>query len=230
MDRNLIHQQGIVVMEKRQAIILSALVTVLVCGVFALGVGLGVQSKPVKVCKSVDPLLLLGEIQKDKAAAAEEKKDVELSFHTALLEPDDPDREAELPPSNTPSDPASRPSEVTGAAGVPILNGVEPAILPETVSKDPGTFSLQVGSFKTIWKAKLFAENLQKKGYETSIVTAPDPEAGDGKKIYRVRVGRFERKGEAITYRQKFETKERIPSFVVKRTFKSEDNTPGNLD
>ncbi len=77
-----------------------------------------------------------------------------------------------------------------------------------------GEYTLQVISYDQLAAANEFAEALRARGHQAFVVTADVPERG---RYYRVRIGPFDTKHQADTYRARFETQERMNTFVVKR-------------
>jgi cell division septation protein DedD len=76
----------------------------------------------------------------------------------------------------------------------------------------PGGFQLQVSSFKTQPEADAFAAALRRRGHKAYV----EPAQVKGRGLwYRVRVGPFKYKHSAVIYRQEFEAKERMVTFIV---------------
>jgi cell division septation protein DedD len=76
----------------------------------------------------------------------------------------------------------------------------------------PGGFQLQVSSFKTQGEADGFAAALRRRGHKAYV----EPAQVKGRGLwYRVRIGPFKYKHSAIIYRQEFEAKERMVTFIV---------------
>ena len=76
----------------------------------------------------------------------------------------------------------------------------------------PGGFQLQVSSFKTQPEAESFAAALRRRGHRAYV----EPAQVKGRGLwYRVRIGPFKYKRSAAIYRQDFEAKERIVTFIV---------------
>lgn len=76
----------------------------------------------------------------------------------------------------------------------------------------PGGFQLQVSSFRTEKKALEFADRLRRSGHRAHVVPATVSSKGTW---YRVRVGPFKNKWEAMRYRKEFEQREHIVTFLV---------------
>jgi cell division septation protein DedD len=76
----------------------------------------------------------------------------------------------------------------------------------------PGGHQLQVSSFKTQEEADRFASALRRRGHRAYIEPANVPGRG---LWYRVRIGPFKYRHSAVIYRQEFEAKERLVTFIV---------------
>lgn len=76
----------------------------------------------------------------------------------------------------------------------------------------PGGYQLQVSSFQTEQEANGFAEALRRRGHKAYVQSAYVRGRGQW---YRVRIGPFKYRRSAEIYRQDFEAKERIVTFVV---------------
>lgn len=76
----------------------------------------------------------------------------------------------------------------------------------------PGGYQLQVSSFKTQGEADAFAAALRRRGHKAYV----DPAQVKGRGTwFRVRVGPFKYRRSAVIYRQEFEAKERMVTFIV---------------
>ena len=71
---------------------------------------------------------------------------------------------------------------------------------------------MQVSSFRTSKQANEFAERLRRSGHSAPVETALVPSKGEW---YRVRIGPFKSKWDAMRYRKEFEQREHIVSFLV---------------
>jgi len=81
----------------------------------------------------------------------------------------------------------------------------------EVETGGPGGFQLQVSSFKTDAEAQGFAAALRRRGHKAHV----EPAEVKGRGMWhRVRIGPFKYKRSAEIYRQEFEAKERIVSFI----------------
>lgn len=97
----------------------------------------------------------------------------------------------------------------------------------ETVETVPpgmsGGYQLQVSSFKQASEAEAFAAALRRRGHRAYVEAAEVKGRG---LWHRVRIGPFKYKRSAVIYRQDFEAKERLVSFIVdppKTTVKIKD-------
>jgi len=75
-----------------------------------------------------------------------------------------------------------------------------------------GVFAVQLGSFQQVERARIFSENLAAKGYQPYILNSAMP---DGTMTYRVRIGRFVTREEAMSLAGRIEAKEKISVFVT---------------
>jgi cell division septation protein DedD len=75
-----------------------------------------------------------------------------------------------------------------------------------------GGYQLQVSSFKTSAEAEAFAGALRHRGHRAYVESADVKGRGTW---YRVRIGPFKYKHAAVIYRQDFEAKERMVTFIV---------------
>lgn len=76
----------------------------------------------------------------------------------------------------------------------------------------PGGYQLQVSSFKQREEAEPFAAALRRRGHRAYVEPAYVPGRG---LWHRVRIGPFKYKHSAVIYRQDFEAKERLVTFIV---------------
>ncbi|MBM4358481.1 MAG: SPOR domain-containing protein [Deltaproteobacteria bacterium] len=79
-------------------------------------------------------------------------------------------------------------------------------------SGGPGGYQLQVSSFKTREEAEAFALALRRRTHKAHVEEANVPGRGQW---FRVRVGPFRHKRSAQIYREDFEAKERMVTFIV---------------
>lgn len=83
---------------------------------------------------------------------------------------------------------------------------------PETERGGPGGYQLQVSSFKEPTDAENFAAALRRRGHKAYV----EPAYVKGRGLWhRVRIGPFKYKRSAVIYRQEFEAKERLVTFIV---------------
>jgi DedD protein len=82
----------------------------------------------------------------------------------------------------------------------------------EVEAGQPGGFQLQVSSFKKKEDADSFASALRRRGHKAYVEAANVKDRG---LWHRVRIGPFKHKRSAVIYRQEFEAKERIVTFIV---------------
>jgi cell division septation protein DedD len=76
----------------------------------------------------------------------------------------------------------------------------------------PGGYQLQVSSFKTQAEGEKFAAALRRRGHRAYV----EPANVKGRGLwYRVRIGPFKYKHSAVIYRQDFEAKERLVTFII---------------
>jgi cell division septation protein DedD len=108
------------------------------------------------------------------------------------------------PVTNDPKDPLSR-------LAVSAARDKEAKLVLAPAGSDAG-FQLQVASFKEQDDADRFVEQLRKRGHQAFRIAAMIPGRG---LWHRVRVGPFENKYQAVQYKQKFETSERLAPFIV---------------
>ncbi len=181
--------------------------------VFALGILVGSRQPNQANCPSPDPLAQL-DSQSNEPSPPAGLEPTKLSFHESLAKTADPvptPASLLLEPSNT-----NKPKAVATSSVQPSLKELP---IPETLSSDePGYFSLQVGSFQNRQEANRMIRKLERAGHKTYIVSVHMPERGGI--WYRVRVGPFQTKREAWSYKRDFEDRERLPAFVVKRRAK----------
>lgn len=178
--------------------------------VFALGVLVGSrQARAKEVCPSADPLAVLDAKSSEPMPPTAFDR-ASLSFHETLISPVD---SVPTPASLVERDEAGTKAEAPAPALEPVRE--EPAIPEEMAVNQPGLYSLQVGSFQDRKEAGEMARKLGKAGHRAFLVAVSMPDRGG--MWYRVRVGTFNSKHEAWIYKKKFEDRERLPAFIVKR-------------
>ncbi len=83
---------------------------------------------------------------------------------------------------------------------------------PEVPAGAPGAYQLQVSSFKAQGDAEAFAAALRRRGHRAYV----EPAYVKGRGLWhRVRIGPFKYRNSAVIYRQEFEAKERMVTFIV---------------
>ncbi|MEI8255850.1 MAG: SPOR domain-containing protein [Deltaproteobacteria bacterium] len=87
------------------------------------------------------------------------------------------------------------------------------AAAPASAGGD-GAFTLQVSSFRTVGAAQSLSQRLRERGHRAFVANAPQV---GGVTWHRVRIGPFANLHEAQRYRTEFESRERLPTFVVRR-------------
>ena len=91
----------------------------------------------------------------------------------------------------------------------PALSTRRPAVQSSVTA---GVFAVQLGSFQQVERARIFSENLAAKGYQPYIMNSAMP---DGTMTYRVRIGRFVTREEAMSLAARIESIEKISVFVT---------------
>jgi len=182
--------------------------------VFALGLLVGSRGSNAPACPPADPLEALdvksGEPAPPQGASGEFK-----TFHETLTQPTETAvTSASLLPSAAGAPEAAPPVALDDSALERPRHAESP--VPEEVrDNEPGTYSLQVDSFRDRREASALVQKLAKAGHAAFLVSVDIPERGG--QWYRVRVGPFSNKVEASKYKRMFEEKERMATFVVKR-------------
>ena len=99
---------------------------------------------------------------------------------------------------------------------LPAVSRVEPSHSRTSAVSQPvdvvNVFAVQLGSFHQAERARVFSENLAAQGYQPYIINSAMP---DGTRTYRVRVGRFGTREEAMNLAAKIEKAEKISVFVT---------------
>jgi len=114
-------------------------------------------------------------------------------------------------PTATPGPPATpTPSPRPSATPAPKAT---PTPAPKTTPASPalkaGTFSIQVGAFRTRDAAGAIAARLKKKGYDAFVVTPSES-------LFNVRVGRYEARADAERIQAKLRDEEKFKPFIVR--------------
>lgn len=81
-------------------------------------------------------------------------------------------------------------------------------------SGQDGLYTLQVVSYQSSAEANAFAEELRARGHASFVTRADIDDRGT---FYRVRIGPFDSKRDAQSYRAEFEDREQMNTFIVKR-------------
>lgn len=102
------------------------------------------------------------------------------------------------------------------AAQDPMVAAVIPQAANEELapSGEDGLYTLQVISYRTPGEAQRFAMSLRRRGHRAFVTDAEVPDRG---RFWRVRVGPFETRREASSYRQAFEQDENMNTIVIRR-------------
>jgi cell division septation protein DedD len=204
--------------------------------VFLVGLFLGLKKPNEAAASPLDPLeALISEsgAKAQQVAASESGSGPEVSFEYAskLSEEKSEPTPAEAASQASGDDPlpaepvmevlgspAAGTTKVPGSFKVPENPGdiayVEPAHSAMSVKGEKGIFTLHINSFSNKSEATGYVSQLRKMGYKAFLVATDTDDRGT---IYRVRIGPFLSKNEAEKYRRKFEEKEGIPTYVVKR-------------
>jgi cell division septation protein DedD len=182
--------------------------------VFALGVLVGSRRSGEQRCPKVDALSVLDSRSEDPDPPPT-LESTDFSFHDTLKRsrPKVP-----IPASLIGEDVPLHKDKpaVKGSEKVDVIPRMEETPIPESVPQDePGTYSLQVGSFQEKRDANELVKKLQQAGYGAFLVSVNMPDRGGI--WYRVRVGPFDSKKEVWDQKREFEQKEQIPAFIVKK-------------
>ncbi|MEO0324881.1 MAG: SPOR domain-containing protein [Myxococcota bacterium] len=105
---------------------------------------------------------------------------------------------------------------VADSANDTLLAAALPAATTATAGQvgHEGRYSIQVASFRTPEEAELLAAGLRGKGHDTYVMEADIPGRG---RFHRVRIGPFQQRGEARSYRQRLEAAEHLGAIVVRQ-------------
>jgi cell division septation protein DedD len=189
--------------------------------VFALGLLVGSRGAEKPTCPAADPLEALDVKSGEPAPPAGAQVEFK-SFREKLTQPVET---AVTPASLLPSAaeggalgaaaPVADPPAVVDEQGLARPRHAESPIPEEVRDGEPGTYSLQVDSFRDRREASQLAQKLVKAGHSAFLVSVDIPDRGG--QWFRVRVGPFSSKAEALRYQRRFEEKERLATFLVKR-------------
>jgi DedD protein len=100
--------------------------------------------------------------------------------------------------------PAMAKAETPPASSVPAVQPLPAGVL----------FTVQLGSFHEAERARVFSDNLAARGYQPYVMNIAMP---DGTMTYRVRVGRFATREEAMSMAARIESTEKISVFVTSK-------------
>ena len=186
--------------------------------VFALGLLVGSRGHKQAACPSADPLEALdAKSGEPKPPAGTDDRGLK-TFHETLTQPAE---SAVTPASLVPTAANADATAAQPAVALPSAERLErtrltESLVPEEVrDNEPGSYSLQVDSFRDRSEANALVAKLEKAGHSAFLVTVDNPERGG--QWFRVRVGPFATKAEVWKYKRAFEEKERMATFVVKR-------------
>lgn len=184
--------------------------------VFAMGVLVGSRQTGGEECPQPDLLTKLNEQSGEPEIPT---KIDPVSYHTSLqAEAQNVPVPASLKSMDSEDEPvkgesASENEELQKVRLSPPVADEEP--VPEKIRDDEAQiFTLQVASFQDHREASLMLNRLKRAGHNAFLVRVNMPETGIW---FRVRVGPFKSKQKAWAYKEEFESKERLPAFVVKR-------------
>lgn len=157
--------------------------------------------------------------------AAEDRPEVEAALAAAAAELAHPEPLMQRPAADVAMRPLSENGPSPATAGyATITEGVSAKVLTarEAAGTDAnrevapmgrdGKYTLQVISYQTQAEADAFAKSLRERGHKAFVMSA---EVADRGVFYRVRIGPFESKREAESYRRSFETEERMNTIVI---------------
>lgn len=112
---------------------------------------------------------------------------------------------ADEPSAQPPSAAAPESAPVPGRPHTPAPGPAEHPAAPEM-------FTVQLGSFSGIERARHFSEDFAARGYRPFVSTIELP---DGTRLHRVRVGRFATREEAMALGSRIEKQEKVSVFVT---------------
>jgi cell division protein FtsN len=110
-------------------------------------------------------------------------------------------------PAPTPAPPAAAPKPAPKPA--PAL---APALASTAAASPSGAIAVQVGAFKTRSEADTLAKRLSGKGYAVYVMNP----AGDGKPVYRVRVGNYATADEAKNVSARLTQQEKLKPWITR--------------
>jgi len=199
-------------LDNRQIFALFFGGAVVACLVFVLGVMVGRRLEAreqvaVRAATSaaVDPLAALDEL------GADEKAEEKLAFPTALAG----GKNAEP----LPAPPPPKPAAAEPAVAKPEKKEDKPAEKKEDKAKEEKKepekkkFTLQISSFQDKAEADALVAKLNGAGYKPYVILSDVEGKGT---FFRVRIGEFRSKNDAIEAKETFEKKQRIIAYVTK--------------
>jgi len=125
----------------------------------------------------------------------------------------------EIKTESMPEAPKSEPQSGVSVPQLPLA--VPKAELPPASSAPAvpplpagGVFAVQLGSFHEAERARVFSDNLAARGYQPYVMKIAMP---DGTMTYRVRIGRFATREDAMSMAARIESTEKISVFVTSK-------------
>jgi len=192
------------------------------CAIFALGVSVGKRFATQAAAPAHDPLVELTRSEQPQGnAEPAEAPAPRMTYHGELTtaEGERPggqlasdDQEVAAGQDDT-SSPAASSAGDQGAQRAQAVRS-EPPTPDEPRPGEASVFTLQVASFETREEAEQFATGLRTHGHRTFLVRTRTEDRGTW---YRVRVGPFDNRRDALRYQTRFERQERLPTFLVQR-------------
>lgn len=201
--------------QSRYVSLLLAGSVALVGLVFALGVLVGSRRVTETSCEEADPLAAL-DLQSGEPEPPSVEEGKLRTYHDTLgVSSSKVPTPASLEQVG-PEDPVKGPALVEPEqVALERPRHDEDPVPQKVADAEPGTYSLQVASFQDQREASLMVRRLEKAGHKAFLVSVNMPDRGG--MWYRVRVGPFQSKKNAWSYKKTFEDKERLATFVVKR-------------
>jgi len=224
--------------DRQKISIIFATGIVVGVAIFAVGLFIGLRKPSDAQAATTDPL---DELIASSASDAQEPVEgtegtpAPLRYHDVLAEKATAEPEAspaaediDAPmPVNPEVSPIPMPEkDWTGVAGAFKV----PAIPSQAAFKEPprielpkpgqkGVFTVHVSSFTDKAAAAGYVKQLRQNGYKAFLVEAESENRGT---LYRVRIGPFHSHKQAWKFAKKFEKKEGIPTYVVKRVIEDD--------
>jgi hypothetical protein len=127
------------------------------------------------------------------------------------------DQRQDREPGVKPVEEDSRVNKDTAAESKSQQVPIPSAALPERKAIEGTQYSLQIEAFKNEKNAEALSKELQRKGYN-AIVNAPLQ--GDGTKLYRVLIGSFENRKDAVQAATAFQAKEKRQVIIFSSNFR----------